>query len=149
MIKKPENNFPGWLKLLVYFSLLYAIFFVFNLFTDESTEFITDNWEISSKSDKYIYTFFQVLSMAIIVGAAIFALRISYIVLQSKKPFLYFGLFMILLCIFGAVVFFLVVPREEMLEFIHVPIIALIFAALGGFMIYASERKIGKDKRKS
>lgn len=149
MTKKSENNFPGWLKLVVYLSFLYAVFFVFNLFTDESTEFISDNWEISSKSDKYIYTFFQVFTMAIIVGAAIFALRISMIVLQSNKPFLYFGLFMILLCIFGAVVFFLVVPREEMLEFIHVPIIALIFAAFGGFMIYASERKIKKDKRKS
>ena len=141
---KKSKKFPA---LAIYTIALYVIFFLFNYFTPESTECITDNWCLSSKSDIWLYSFFQTLGIVIVFFAALFGLALAKKMLASKYRRMLFAGFFLLLAAAGLFAYLKFVPPGDKMEFIHIPIIIGIFLliAAGGLFMKRKRPKNKKD----
>jgi uncharacterized membrane protein YhaH (DUF805 family) len=121
--EKPSKK-KYWLRFLISLSVLYLFFLILNIAGEEYTEWITSNWSLSSKDNLLLFTFFQTLSILIIVLAAVFGLHLAYRMMKSRHRRKWFALFFLILGLFGFFAYFQFVPGEEKIEFIHIPIIA-------------------------
>lgn len=143
---------PKKLKHLVQFlatlAAIYAVLLVVFRFTDEKTQFITDNWSLSSKENLFLYPLIQVVTLALILGGAVFGLWLAYRMLLSEHRRLWFGGFFAVLGIAGILIWALVSSAEEKAATRHIPVIGGMFAALGVvFGIFFKPKDPGKRRR--
>jgi predicted membrane channel-forming protein YqfA (hemolysin III family) len=114
---------------------------ILNIAGEEYTEWITSNWSLSSKDNLLLFTFFQTLSILIIVLAAVFGLHLAYRMMKSRHRRKWFALFFLILGLFGFFAYFQFVPKEERLEFIHIPVIASLALIMSLGVLFFKKKK--------
>jgi len=124
MKKDKQNKRKYWLRLLISLSVLFLCFLILNIAGEEYTEWVTNNWSMSSKGDMILFTLLQTFTIFIIVLSTIFGLNLAYKMMKSQHSRKWFALFFLILGFFGFFCYFQFVSKEERLEFIHIPVIA-------------------------
>lgn len=115
--------------------------FAFNYFGKPSEVYLTNKIYVSTKDDIWLWTFIQVITLAIILIAFIVTLKLCLKALQSPYRNYYFGTFLLLLGGGGLLAILLTAPKDLLQKNIHVPIIGAVIAAFGIWMLIKGKLK--------
>ena len=97
MPKRKITKPPGKLETALWIIGVYIILFAFNYFGSSSEVYLTNRIYVSTKEDIWLWTFIQVVTLAIILIAFIVTLKLCIKALKSPYRNYYFGTF--LLCL--------------------------------------------------
>ena len=148
MKKENPTKRKYWLGFLISFFFLFLFFLILNILGDEYTEWVTNNWSLSSKNDIILFTLLQTTTILILVLSAIFGLNLAYKMLKSKYRRIWFALFFLILGLVGFFAYFQFVFKEDRIEFLHIPIIASMFLIMALGALFFKRKKEIKSKNK-
>jgi ABC-type spermidine/putrescine transport system permease subunit I len=141
MKKENQNKRKYWIGLFISLSVPFLFFLVLNILRDEYSEWVTNNWSLSSKEDLFLFTLLQTFTIFILVLSAICGLNLAYWMMKSRHRRKWFALFFLVLGLLGFFSYFQFVPIEERIEFIHIPIIASLSLVMSlGALFFKKEK---------
>ena len=141
MPKRKITKQPGKLETALWIIGVYIILFAFNYFGSSSEVYLTNRIYVSTKEDIWLWTFIQVVTLAIILIAFIVTLKLCIKALKSPYRNYYFGTFLLLLGGGGLSAMLLTAPKDLLQKNIHVPIIGAVIAAFGILMLIKGKLK--------
>jgi hypothetical protein len=146
--KIPERGRGGLTASAIIWVVGFMLAYVYMLIADEFIECITDNYCVSSKESKLslsgLYSSFFVLLVYISRAAQNF---MGYALQRGFGIYLGGGVLTVL-GVFGITILFLVTPREQISNFVHIIIIGLSLSGFGLFMIVKTWQ-FRKDQQRS
>ena len=129
------------LKLPIFIFSIYIFFLIVNISSDEYREWVTDSWGLSSKEDLLLFTLLQTVSILVIVITVYFSLFLAKAMLSSKHRRIWFALFFLVLGLVGVFAYFQFVPKEDRMEFLHIPVIAMLFLVMALGVLFFKRKK--------
>ena len=118
-------------EFVIILGLIYTAMFIYNMVTPERTEWITDDWKISSKADRLLFPLFPIVMIVLILGGVSVGLWLAYRMLLSDHRRIWFGGFFILLGAAGLLIWGTILDPVEKSETRHIPIIGSSLIVLG------------------
>ncbi|MEQ8353651.1 MAG: hypothetical protein RH862_19400 [Leptospiraceae bacterium] len=116
---------------------IFCICAILNLATAEFPFCVSSSWCFSSRESPFLVALFQTLSFVLLIAGLLLGTRWAVAMLVSPRAYLYFALFFSAIGISGTIIWFLTVPDNERLQYIHVPLIGAGLVILGIlFLLY-------------